>query len=193
MSSTPPPFKGFAFAGDVFDTDEELQAKVRSFEFAPFVYSAVADGNWGPIPISPAEFSVAIERGWEDFSDPHAKRPPFQLMIRDRDTRRGGRRSIPVPHWIYVQHDRPFEGTVAAAALPLPSGFRTTKEASAEEKCGDWLASLPAFPRMKKEDALETAHAQFAGLSDKAFDRQWADKAPKAWTRPGAFKKSPQR
>lgn len=104
MTGTPPPFKGFSFAGDVFVSDEELQAKVRSLEIEPFVYSTVADGHLDPVAISAAAFSVAVERGWENFSDPRAARQAFQIMIRDGDERRAPalRRRIRVPHWIYV-------------------------------------------------------------------------------------------
>jgi hypothetical protein len=100
----PLPFKDHIFAGDAFETDEQLQAKVRSFEIKPFVYSAIAPGNFEPIPISAAEFAKAVECGWEDFSDPYAVRPPFQIMVVDRDMRRrpGTRSHVRGPHWIYL-------------------------------------------------------------------------------------------
>jgi hypothetical protein len=78
-------------------------------------------------------------------------------------------------------------------SAPAGSGVRTTKHASAEERCGALIKALPQQPRLKKDDALKMARTDFDGLSEKAFERQWSLHAPDEWKRQGAFKKPPQK
>lgn len=67
------------------------------------------------------------------------------------------------------------------------SGVRTTKHASAEEACGAWIRSLPEEPRQRKADVKEAALAKHQGLSENAFDRQWALHTPTSWRTQGRF------
>jgi hypothetical protein len=67
------------------------------------------------------------------------------------------------------------------------SGVRTTRHASAEEACGAWIRSLAEEPRQRKADVKEAALAKHQGLSENAFDRQWALNTPAAWRIQGRF------
>jgi hypothetical protein len=68
------------------------------------------------------------------------------------------------------------------------SGVRMTTHVTAEEACGAWIRSLPPEPRPKKGKLKTAALAAHQGLSDIAFDRQWALHAPASWKHQGRFK-----
>jgi hypothetical protein len=56
----------------------------------------------------------------------------------------------------------------------------------AETQCALWLASLPASPVRRREDVRADAMQSFGkSLSNKAFDRAWANAAHAEWKRPG--------
>jgi hypothetical protein len=73
----------------------------------------------------------------------------------------------------------------------LPSGIRTTTDEKVEAACGNWISKLAERPRDKEAafDAAKSAVAHIGVLSRKAFDRQWASKAPADWKQAGRRKR----
>ena len=126
MSDIAPPFVGFVELSQTPETTRnELLGKMLSGEHPTYVYSSEADGRLDPARITPAEFFKAWRRaqqeaGCDDCLDasgwPLKKMGPFQIRVPDRDIRRDRnrlvRRTIGVPHWIYL----------LKADLALPSG-----------------------------------------------------------------------
>jgi hypothetical protein len=99
MSDKPPPFAGYTPV-----SGHELWAKILAGDIEAHIYSSEARGDFEPVPISAAAFSVADEAGHDQDGEPDPQLKPFQIMAHDRDQRRssGIRRRIPVPHWVYV-------------------------------------------------------------------------------------------
>jgi hypothetical protein len=116
VSDVAPPFVGFIELSQMSETTrDELLGKMLSGEHPAYVYSSEADGRLEPARITPAEFFKAWRRaqqeaGCDDCLDasgwPLKKMGPFQIRVPDRDIRRDRgrlmRRTIAVPHWIYV-------------------------------------------------------------------------------------------
>jgi hypothetical protein len=100
----PPPFENFVFLGELGEPEDKLRAKILSGQMKAYIYSTLARGDFEPVPISAAAFSVEEDKGWESFSDPEPQPVPYQIMVVDCDTRRPSmtRRHIRVPHWVYV-------------------------------------------------------------------------------------------
>jgi hypothetical protein len=140
VSQRPPHFENFVFLGELAEPEDQLRAKILSGQIKAYIYSTLARGDFEPVPISAATFSVEEDEGWEDFSDPDPQPKPFQIMIVDRDIRRrsGTRRHIRVPHWIYVaRQDLP------AAPADTPSGL------SLAETPAQWKNPTPEMIRAK--------------------------------------------
>jgi hypothetical protein len=71
-----------------------------------------------------------------------------------------------------------------------PSGIRTTTAEKAEAACGAWIAALAERPK-NKPTAFEQAKAEVAHigpLSERAFERAWAARAPTWWKQAGRRK-----
>jgi hypothetical protein len=116
VSDVAPPFVGFIELSQTSETTrDELLGKMLSGEHPAYVYSSEANGRLDPVHIKPAEFLKAWARaqreaGCDDCLDasgwPLKKMGPFQIRVPDRDIRRDRprlmRRTIAVPHWIYV-------------------------------------------------------------------------------------------
>jgi hypothetical protein len=116
VSEIAPPFVGFIELSQISETTrDELLGKMLSGEHPAYVYSSEADGRLEPARITPAEFFKAWRRaqqeaGCDDCLDasgwPLKKMGPFQIRVPDRDIRRDRqrlvRRTIGVPHWIYL-------------------------------------------------------------------------------------------
>lgn len=109
MSRRAPYFDGFVFLGEIGEPEDQIRAKIIAGQIKAQVYSTEAKGDFEPVSISAAEFLIADEAGWESFSDPDPQPIPFQIMVRDRDTRRPvtKRRGVRVPHWIYIKREPP--------------------------------------------------------------------------------------
>jgi hypothetical protein len=75
------------------------------------------------------------------------------------------------------------------------SGIRTTTDEKVEAACGDWIGKLAERPHDKEAafEGAKSAVAYIGVLSRKAFDRQWAIKAPAEWKQAGRRKRSPGR
>jgi len=73
----------------------------------------------------------------------------------------------------------------------IPSGIRTNKARSAEDKCREWIGALKARPLNKEEAFAEAKVAvqNIGPLSRKAFERAWAATAPLEWLEPGRRKR----
>jgi hypothetical protein len=111
-----PPFVGFIELSQLAETTrDELLGKMLSGEHLVYVYSSETDGRLEPVRITPAEFFKAWRRaqqeaGCDDCQDASGwslkKMGPFQIRVPDRDIRRDRqrlvRRTIGVPHWIYL-------------------------------------------------------------------------------------------
>jgi hypothetical protein len=116
VSDVAPPFVGFIELSQMPETTrDEMLGKMLSGEHPAYVYSSEADGRLDPARIMPAEFFKAWRRaqqeaGCDDCLDasgwPLKKMGPFQIRVPDRDIRRDRqrlvRRTIGVPHWIYL-------------------------------------------------------------------------------------------
>jgi hypothetical protein len=77
-------------------------------------------------------------------------------------------------------------------AVP-PIGFRTSREAAAEDKAGEWLRALRGQPKMTKaaaQEAVTAAVTNVGRLTRLAFERAWRANVDPEWTRPGAPKKT---
>jgi hypothetical protein len=117
VSDIAPPFVGFIELSQMPETArDEMLGKMLSGKHPAYVYSSKADGRLEPVRIKPAEFFKAWRRAQqeaayeEDCLDasgwPLKKMDPFQIRVPDRDIRRDrnrlARRTIGVPHWIYL-------------------------------------------------------------------------------------------
>ena len=191
MSQRPPPFENFVFLGELAETMDQLRPKILSGEIKTFIYSSEAKGDFEPVPISPAAFSIAEEAGRDEEGQPDPQLKPFQIMAHDLDRRRlsGTRRRIAVPHWLYAVRAPALNVDQQSEAGPARngSGVRTTKHATAEEACGVWISLLPEEPRQRKADIKRAALTKHLGLSENAFERQWALYAPASWKAQGRF------
>ncbi|WP_377830312.1 hypothetical protein ACFKHW_17280 [Bradyrhizobium lupini] len=119
MSRRAPYFERFVFLGDVGEPEEQLREKIISGKLRAYVYSTLAKGDSEPVPLLAAKFQTADEVGWEGFSDPTERLPPFQIATPDRDSRRpvAARHRNSVPHWIYLLK-ADLEPTVIASRYP---------------------------------------------------------------------------
>jgi hypothetical protein len=104
VSQRPPYFEGFVFLGELSEPEDQLRAKILSGQLKAYIYSTKARGDFEPVPISAAAFSVEEDQGWENFSSFEPEPKPFQIMTVDRDMRRrpGTRWHVRGPHWIYL-------------------------------------------------------------------------------------------
>lgn len=85
-------------------------------------------------------------------------------------------------------------GPADRTSAPIGYGYRTNREASAEEACASWFSGLDRAPGNKDATfAAARAAVDYIGpLSRKAFDRAWARSAPSNWRRPGRRRKNPR-
>ena len=72
-------------------------------------------------------------------------------------------------------------------AQRAPSAGGTRATSGAQKRCEHWLKGLPVYPTPVKDDVRAAAKRQPFGksLSDKGFDRAWANAAHAEWKRPG--------
>ena len=72
-------------------------------------------------------------------------------------------------------------------AQRAPSAGGTRATSGAQKRCEHWLKGLPVYPTPLKDDVRAAAKRQPFGksLSDKGFDRAWANAAHAEWKRPG--------
>jgi hypothetical protein len=116
MSDKPPPFAGYTpVSGD------ELWAKILSGEIEAHIYSSEALGDFEPVPISAAEFVLADQAGCDQEYGFSTGLKPFQILWRDVDRRRSdrARRSVRVPHWVYLAQK--------ASQAPAPAASSTAR------------------------------------------------------------------
>jgi hypothetical protein len=73
-----------------------------------------------------------------------------------------------------------------------PSGIRTNRAQQAERECEDWIGKLTSRPENKGIAFRQAVAAvsTFGDLSQKAFDRAWANTAPPEWKTAGRRKRS---
>jgi hypothetical protein len=104
VTDRPPPFARY-----VVVSGQDAWEKILSGEVTPHIYSSKARGDFEPVPISAAEFFLAVQAGRDADGEPDAALKPYQIMWCDRDGRRPARvrHRIPVPHWVYVMKAAP--------------------------------------------------------------------------------------
>jgi hypothetical protein len=99
VTDQPPPFASYLPV-----SADDIWKKILAGDVAAHIYSTKARGDFEPISISAAEFFMAEQAGRDEDGEPDPALKPFQIMWRDRDSRRpvSVRYRVPVPHWVYV-------------------------------------------------------------------------------------------